>query len=277
MAESDARSDEIAALRVSFVDDNRYMRSVMHAMLQQIGVENVRLSKSVSAAKEAICEFKPDIVITDLRMGPPDGIDLVNWLRDPDDSPNHLIPIILLTGHSDEDHVTAARDAGVNLFMIKPVSASALEQRLSWLLDNPLSFVPPKPGSASEEVVRTYVGWMTGKPTRRKREPFAPPPETKSTEDQQDEADQGREQPDEASDPGARGDEQDGRGRTEAMLDRRARSRDGARVRPRKPKPAARSDRQHTTNYMLVLIFAGITVTAGFIATVWLRDLLPNF
>lgn len=58
---------------------------------------------------------------------------------------------------------------------------------------------------------------------------------------------------------------------------RRVRSRGGARVRTRKPKPAARGDRQHATRNMLFLILAGIAVIAGFVATVWLRDLLPNF
>ena len=61
-------------------------------------------------------------------------------LRNDDNSPNPYIPIIMLTGHGDRERVCEARDAGVNMFMAKPVSAKALYERLVWMINHPLPF-----------------------------------------------------------------------------------------------------------------------------------------
>lgn len=62
-------------------------------------------------------------------------------LRNDDNSPNPYIPIIMLTGHGDRERVCEARDAGVNVFMAKPVSAKALYERLVWMINHPLPFI----------------------------------------------------------------------------------------------------------------------------------------
>lgn len=137
MAAKISKPRNISALRILFVDDNQQMRNVMKAMLHAIGIKNIRMATSVEEAMKAMHDFVPDIVITDLRMEPMDGLDLIHLLRQPESSPNTQIRIILLTGHSDKKYVLKARDAGVNAFLTKPVSVSVLNQRIAWLLDNP--------------------------------------------------------------------------------------------------------------------------------------------
>jgi two-component system chemotaxis response regulator CheY len=51
------------------------------------------------------------------------------------------VPIIMLTGHGDRDCVCEARDAGVNMFMAKPISAKAMYERLVWMINHPLPFI----------------------------------------------------------------------------------------------------------------------------------------
>ena len=150
------------------VDDNRFMLSVLHAMLLDIGIKDVRLFESVSDAMAAMHEFEPDIVITDLRMGPPDGIEFVRMLRDPKHHLNPWVTVILLSGHADKEHVEAARDAGANLFLTKPVSIGALQQRINWLLDNPASFVENKEFFGPDRR-RRRISPPSGSTDRRKR------------------------------------------------------------------------------------------------------------
>ena len=50
----------------------------------------------------------------------------------------------MLTGHTSVDHVQAARDAGVNEFLAKPVSSKAILSRLVAVIEHPRPFVRTK-------------------------------------------------------------------------------------------------------------------------------------
>jgi len=82
-----------------------------------------------------------DMIITDWRMSPMDGINFIKYLRTHEDSPNRFIPIIMLTGNVEREHVETARDVGINEFVIKPFSAKTLCDRITLLIDNPRSFI----------------------------------------------------------------------------------------------------------------------------------------
>ena len=69
------------------------------------------------------------------------GLDFVIRVRTAEDSPNPYVPIIMLTGHADKEHVMAARDAGVHEFLAKPVSPRNVYGRLISVLNNSRSFV----------------------------------------------------------------------------------------------------------------------------------------
>jgi DNA-binding response OmpR family regulator len=86
----------------------------------------------------------PDIVITDWAMPIFDGIELTQMIRQPGASANPFVPIIMLTGHSEKRRVVAARDAGVTEFLVKPLSARALYERIVNVVVNPRPFVRTK-------------------------------------------------------------------------------------------------------------------------------------
>lgn len=94
-------------------------------------------------------------------MEPDDGLHLVKWVRTSPDSPDNFLPIIMVTGHTEKARITEARDAGINEFMAKPVSAKALYRRLVSVIEHPRQFVRTK----------TYFG----PDRRRKVEPFEGP------------------------------------------------------------------------------------------------------
>ena len=99
------------------------------------------------ASREAVKvmkKFQADIVLTDWHMEPQDGIDLVRIIRNSKDSPNPYVPIIMLTGHTELQRVIDARDAGVNEFLAKPLSAKSLYGRIATIIESPRPFVRTK-------------------------------------------------------------------------------------------------------------------------------------
>ncbi len=146
-------------LNVLVLDDNRNMRALIEAILLSLGVQNIHETHDV---KQAFCDlqyFHADIVITDWHMEPLNGLDFVRMVRSGEESPNRYVPIIMLTGHTELHRVCEARDAGVNEFLGKPVSAKALYSRLASIIEHPRMFVHTK----------TYFG-----PCRRRRNLGAP-------------------------------------------------------------------------------------------------------
>src|SRR5258708_554003 len=69
------------------------------------------------------------------------GLELIDYLRFSPDSPNRLLPVIMLTAHSEQEYVVAARDKGVTEFLAKPFTVDGLYRRLSSVIARPRAFV----------------------------------------------------------------------------------------------------------------------------------------
>ncbi len=132
---------DFETLKVLVVDDSRPMRSLIISFLMGFGVRDTYEAADANEAFEAVKSVSPDIVITDWRMPPTDGLDLVKQIRMDMDSPNPYLPIIMLTGFTELHRVKQARDAGVTAFLAKPISAAALYRRLCTVIDDQRPFV----------------------------------------------------------------------------------------------------------------------------------------
>ncbi len=128
-------------LKILLVDDNQHMRVLLVEVLRAIGVKDVFEAADGAEALKTLRTNSIDIVITDLAMQPLDGIDFVRLVRNSKDSPNPMVPVIMITGHSTLRRVAEARDVGVNEFLSKPVTARGVIERIGRVVDNPRSFV----------------------------------------------------------------------------------------------------------------------------------------
>jgi CheY-like chemotaxis protein len=135
---------DFSRLRFVVVDDNAYMRRIVRTLLHGFGTRDVYEAEDGAAGLEALTRTAPDILITDWATPIFDGLELTRMIRQPDTSPNPFVPILMLTGHSEKRRVTAARDAGVTEFLVKPISAKALYQRIVNIVINPRPFVRTK-------------------------------------------------------------------------------------------------------------------------------------
>ena len=128
-------------LQIMLVEDNLNMRALMRSLLHTMGVRGMRDAANGEDALEQLAQFEPDILITDWVMEPMDGIELTRRIRTSEESRDVYLPIIMITGYTQEWRVLQARDAGVTEFLAKPISAMTLYQRLIAVIDKPRPFV----------------------------------------------------------------------------------------------------------------------------------------
>jgi CheY-like chemotaxis protein len=153
-------------LRFLVIDDNAHMRRIMRSLLHGFGTREVYEAEDGAAGLEAFTQYSPDIVITDWVMPIFDGLELVQMIRQPGANANPYVPIIMLTGHSEKHRVVRARDAGITEFLAKPISATALYERILNLIANPHPFIRTKTYFGPDRrrnVNANYIG-----PERRK-------------------------------------------------------------------------------------------------------------
>ena len=141
-------------LKVLVCDGSRHMRSLLLGILLGFGIRRTREASDGSEALEILSTWPADIILTELEMRPLDGIEFIRLLRKSEQSQGRFVPIVVLTAWSEKRNVMAARDAGVNEFLAKPVTPQALLMRLNEVILRPRPFIKTK----------TYFG-----PDRRRR------------------------------------------------------------------------------------------------------------
>lgn len=146
-------------IEILLVDDHETMRTIVATLLRGFGFYRVREAEGGQAALRMLEDLTADLVIADLKMQGMDGIEFTRRLRAEPDRRSH-IPVLMMTGHATPARVVAARDAGVNEFIAKPVTGRTLADRLRRIVEDERPFVRSS----------AYVG-----PCRRRRTPKAYP------------------------------------------------------------------------------------------------------
>ncbi len=136
-----AEKYDFSCVRVLVADGDEFMRETVARMVRSFGVMKVWECADGAEAFEVMRTSPVDIVICDALMDPLDGMDFTKLVRRAPDCRDHHIPVIMLTGHSQQFRVLQARDSGVTEFLVKPVTAGALWRRIAHVIDEPRAFV----------------------------------------------------------------------------------------------------------------------------------------
>jgi CheY-like chemotaxis protein len=127
----------IRSAKILIVDDEFSMRKVVRTLLLSMGVTDVHDAADGASGLTAVGALDPDVVLLDWQMGGMNGPEFVRRVRSPGTFPYPNIPVIMLTGHGEHSRVIEAMRLGVHEFLVKPVSAKALYERLVSVLVNP--------------------------------------------------------------------------------------------------------------------------------------------
>jgi two-component system, chemotaxis family, chemotaxis protein CheY len=158
-------SQQLETLKVLIVDDEPSMRKVTRALLQAIGVRHIFEASDGRSGLDAICTRGPDIVILDWEMPSPNGPEFVRTVRSPGRFPLPDVPIIMLTAYSERSRVLEAVRLGVNEYLLKPVSSTAILARIVSILTKPRRMMqqgdyygpePRRPSSYKPEADQDY-------------------------------------------------------------------------------------------------------------------------
>lgn len=125
-------------LKVLAADDQRFMLNVLVRIMKGMGipVDNIHLASNGDEAIDILRKSHVDIVVCDINMGPGNGLKLLKTIRMDRSEGLGDLPLILITGHSDQATVRTALQLDVNGFIIKPVSADALSAKISHALND---------------------------------------------------------------------------------------------------------------------------------------------
>jgi len=115
----------LAGLRILIVDDDLDSREVLAALLALRAAE-VRSAGSVREALEALAEWNPDVLISDIGMPGEDGYDLIREVRLRSVEEGGRIPAIALTGYAAVQDAERALSAGYQSHLSKPIEPSRL-------------------------------------------------------------------------------------------------------------------------------------------------------
>ena len=102
-------------IEVWIVDDDAGIRWVLERAMEQAGLA-CRGFDSALPALDALASGRPSVLVTDIRMPGPDGLDLLARLKS--DWPG--LPVIVITAHSDLDSAVAAYQGGAFEYLPKP-------------------------------------------------------------------------------------------------------------------------------------------------------------
>lgn len=132
---------DLSALQFLIVDDSVEMRDLLKRILLSLGSKDFYEAGDGSAAMATLKSAHIDIVLTDWLMEPVDGIAFTRQVRTGADSPAPMIPIIMISAHTERHRIAEARDAGVTEFLAKPLSPLGLYQRIEEVILRPRQFV----------------------------------------------------------------------------------------------------------------------------------------
>ncbi len=100
---------------ILIVDDEEGIRAGIDMLLSD-GPFDVTYAGGVNAARDALAARSFDLVVTDLRLGPDSGLDVIRAAKAAD----ALVPVILMTSFSSMESAIAALRLGASEYIIKP-------------------------------------------------------------------------------------------------------------------------------------------------------------
>jgi response regulator NasT len=109
-------------LRIAVADDEADMRDFYRTVLPRLGHE---VTAAVSNGRELVehCrEFRPDLIIADIKMPEMDGIDAAAELYR--EAP---APVILVSAYHDEELIARAAEDHVLAYLVKPIKSADLQ------------------------------------------------------------------------------------------------------------------------------------------------------
>lgn len=117
------------SMHILIVDDYTTMLRIIKNLLKQLGFDNVDEATDGTAAFEKVKSKQYGLIISDWNMEPMTGYDLLKKIRGSTEA-FRTTPFIMVTAESKTENVIAAKQAGVNNYIVKPFNAETLKSKM---------------------------------------------------------------------------------------------------------------------------------------------------
>lgn len=119
-------------MNVLVVDDYKTMVRIVRGLLEQLGFKNIDDAADGASALQKIQSGDYGLILSDWNMTPMTGYELLKAVRS--DPRTRATPFVMVTAEAKAENVVAARQAGVNNYIIKPFTLAVLKQKLTTVL-----------------------------------------------------------------------------------------------------------------------------------------------
>ena len=130
--------EHISAL---ILDDNAHMRGLVRVILTGFGVRRIEEAADCSAAMNVISGGDIDMAFVDMKLAGQSGLEFCRSVRNSADSPDIYLPLIMVTAYSERNRVLDAINAGVDEFLVKPIRAVDVANRVNAIIERRRPFV----------------------------------------------------------------------------------------------------------------------------------------
>ncbi len=134
------KSANFNGLTALIADSSENFVKLLSGMLVEFRLSQILTAHDGDEALRTLDTKQIDVAFVDCLLPGADGFAVTKSIRDKS-GPNQMIPILILTSHTQMENVTRARDCGANMVLAKPVSSGVLFDRLFWAADNARDFV----------------------------------------------------------------------------------------------------------------------------------------
>lgn len=117
----------LAKQQVLIVEDNHDSREALASYLKAHGIRCLTAANTLQALEYLNRETGIGLLITDLRMQPVDGLELIRQIRE---SEKAALPIIIVSGDAEVQDAITAMHLSVVDFLLKPLKGETLAKLL---------------------------------------------------------------------------------------------------------------------------------------------------
>lgn len=124
--------EEFKSLHVLVIDDEPFIRKLIGRLLREIGVRTTFEAGDGREALQVLDDRNGDVdlILRDLEMSGMDGLQFIHALRAHKDAKLAKLPVIVLTGHAEDEVVRGAISLNIQGYVVKPVSKKQLVTRI---------------------------------------------------------------------------------------------------------------------------------------------------
>jgi two-component system chemotaxis response regulator CheY len=120
-------------MKILVVDDFSTMRRIIKNLLRDLGFTNTQEADDGNTALPALHSGNFDFLITDWNMPGMTGIDLLKAVRA--DAKLASLPVLMVTAESKREQIIEAAQAGVNGYVVKPFTATTLQEKINKIFE----------------------------------------------------------------------------------------------------------------------------------------------